>query len=208
MTKIIDISWPISNATTGYKDKNIVQFEEVKNFNRDGVRDTTIHLSAHTGTHVDAPSHFLRDGKTIDQLNLDRLMGKALVVDVTNVIDGITREDLENAPILANDIVLLKTANSLQSATEKFTPHFIFLELSGAAFLVEKKVKAVGIDYLGIERSQPDHLTHLALMHGDVIIVEGLRLGYVKAGRYGVIILPLNVIGLEACPARAVLIEE
>jgi kynurenine formamidase len=68
---IYDISWPISSATTGYKDRNIVKLEPTKNFEKDGVRESEIHLSSHTGTHVDAPAHFLRDGKVIDEVTID-----------------------------------------------------------------------------------------------------------------------------------------
>lgn len=207
--KIIDISWPISSATTGYKDKKLVSFTNVKNFNKDGARETTITLSSHTGTHVDAPSHFLKDGKTIDQLALDRLIGQAVVLDLSNVTDAITREHLmaHDAIIHKNDIVLLKTANSLTNPTEQFTPHFVYLHVSGARYLAEKQIKAVGIDYLGIERSQPNHETHTEFFTHDVIIIEGLRLGHVRAARYEFYCLPLNIIGLEAAPARAILLE-
>ncbi len=206
--KIFDISWPISTATTGYKDRNIVTFEETRTFAKDGMRDSIIHLSSHTGTHVDAPAHFLKDGLTIDQVQLDRLIGQAVVLDFMDVVDGITRDDLIDKNIQKGDIVLLKTVNSLIPATGKFTPHFIYLEASGAQYLAEIGVKAVGIDYLGIERSQPDHLTHTTLMDADVVIIEGLRLIHVEAGEYTFVCLPLNIIGLEAAPARAILIEK
>jgi arylformamidase len=205
--KIFDISWPISTATTGYKDRNIVTFEETRTFAKDGMRDSVINLSSHTGTHVDAPAHFIKDGLTIDQIGLDRLMGPAVVIDLFNVLDGITRDDLIDKGIQEGDIVLLKTTNSLTPATGKFTPHFIYLEVSGAQYLAEKKIKAVGIDYLGLERSQPGHESHTALMHADIVIIEGLRLQHVPAGDYICICLPLNIIGLEAAPARAILIE-
>jgi len=206
--KIFDISWPISTATTGYKDRNIVTFEETRTFAKDGMRDSIVHLSSHTGTHVDAPAHFINDGLTIDQIQLDRLVGQAIVLDLMSVVDGITRDDLIDKNIQKGDIVLLKTTNSLTPATGKFTPHFVYLEASGAQYLAEIGVKAVGIDYLGIERSQPDHLTHTTLMHADVVIMEGLRLGHVAAGEYMYVCLPLNIIGLEAAPARAILIEK
>jgi arylformamidase len=207
--KIIDISWPISSATTGYKDKKVVAFTDVKHFAQDGVRETDIQVSSHTGTHVDAPAHFLKDGKTIDQISLDRLIGQAIVLDCTDVTDAITREHLlsHDAIINKNDIVLLKTTNSATQPTEKFTPHFIYLHVSGAQYLAEKQIKAVGIDYLGIERSQPEHETHTTLFHHDVVIIEGLRLEHVQPGRYEFYCLPLNVIGLEAAPARAILVE-
>lgn len=208
--KIIDISWPISAATTGYKDRNIVDFEEVKNFNRDGVRETNIHLSSHSGTHIDAPSHFLRDGKTIDQLSLDRFVGSCKVLDLTSAVERITRDCLTefDSEIDNDDIILLKTINSDTAPIEKFSPHFVYLEVSGAQYLIEKKIKAVGIDYLGIEHSQFGHPTHESLMHADIGIIEGLRLGHVTPGPYICVCLPLKSIGVEAAPARAVLISE
>ena len=158
--KIIDISWPISSATTGYKDKKVVGTIDEKIFNRDGARETVITLSSHTGTHVDAPSHFLRDGKTIDEMDLGKLIGKCKVIDVTDAVDQITGEQLEEHEITAGDIILLKTINSLREPTDVFNPHFIYLGVGGANYLVSKKVKAVGIDYLGIERGDPEHPTH------------------------------------------------
>lgn len=206
--KIIDISWPISKATTGYKDRYVVNIDEVKNFNRDGVRETTIHLSSHTGTHVDAPSHFLKEGKTIDELHLDRLVGDCVVLDMTTCAERITRDCLLSHAddITENSVVLLSTTNSDIPATGKFNPHFVYLEASGAAYLAEKKVKAVGIDYLGIEHSQPGHPTHENLLNADIVIVEGLRLAHVKPGNYFFVCLPLNMIGTEAAPARAILV--
>ena len=167
-----------------------------------------MHLSSHTGTHVDAPAHFIKDGITIDQIQLDRLVGQAIVLDLMYVLDGITRDDLVDKKIKKGDIVLFKTVNSLTPATGKFTPHFVYLEASGAQYLAEIGVKAVGIDYLGIERSQIDHLTHTTLMHADIVIIEGLRLEFIAPGEYMCVCLPLNIIGLEAAPARAILIEK
>ena len=207
--KVIDISWPISTATTGYKDRHIVKFIPIREFAKDGVRETEMHLTSHTGTHVDSPAHFFKDGKTIDQIPLERLVGRCKVLDFTAVSEMITRERIEEhaAEIKEGDIILFKTINSAKSATEKFAPHFVYLEVSGAEALAEKKVKAVGIDYLGIERSQPGHLTHQTLMKHDITIIEGLRLEHVQPGTYFFCCLPLNAIGLDAAPARAVLIE-
>lgn len=205
--KIYDISWPISNATTGYKDKKTVNFSQVKHFDQDGVRESNITLSSHTGTHVDAPAHFIKDGKTIDQMDLSSIIGRAKVFDMSTVSDGITRDHLENLDINPGDIVLFKTSNSASQATDAFTPHFIFLEISGAQLLVQRKVRAVGIDYLGIERGQQGHLTHNELFAHDITIIEGLRLQAVSQGKYFLCCLPLYTIGLEAAPARAVLIE-
>jgi len=94
------------------------------------------------------------------------------------------------------------------NATDKFNPYFVYLEASGAVYLTEKKIKAVGIDYLGIEHSQPGHPTHEILMNADISIIEGLRLEHVKPDSYFFVGLPLYIIGLEAAPARAILISK
>lgn len=210
MMKIIDISWPISSSITAYKDRSVVAIEEIKNFNRDGARETNIYLSSHTGTHVDAPSHFIQEGKTIDEISLERLVGNCIVLDMTVCSERITRECLmqHDAQITEGSIILLRTTNSDIAPNDKFNPQFVYLEQSGAHYLVEKKVKAVGIDYLGIEHSQPGHPTHETLLNGDVVIIEGLRLGHVLSGDYYFVCLPLNMIGLEAAPARAILMME
>lgn len=207
---VIDISWPISTATTGYKDRSVVHFDEVKNFNRDGARETNIHISAHSGTHIDAPSHFLREGKTIDEIALERYVGDCVVLDMTSCAERVTRDDLQEHDHLIRHggIILLKTLNSDLTPTDKFSPHFVYLEESGAAYLAEKKIKLVGIDYLGIEHSQPGHPTHEILMNHDISIVEGLRLLHVNVGAYFFVCLPLHMVGLEAAPARAILMKK
>ncbi len=209
--KIFDISWPISSAMTAYKNKNVFSIKNIKEFNRDAARETIITLGSHTGTHVDAPSHFLKDGKTIDQIAPERTIGECVVIDCVGISgEAIEYDDLHERMenVSEGDILLLKTNNSNKSATDKFDLHFVYLSESGARYLAEKKVKAVGIDYLGIERGQPDHSTHTILMHADIVIIEGLRLSLIDPGRYLFVCLPLNMIGTEAAPASAVLIRE
>ncbi len=210
MQHIIDISWPISTVMTAYKDKSVVDVQEVKNFAVDGARETTVRLSCHSGTHIDAPSHFLKNGKTIDQLQLQNVIGACVVFDITDCSEGITRDFLLKYDdiIQEGSIVLFKTSNSDLSATDTFNTQFIYLQASGALYLAEKKIKAIGIDYLGVERNQPGHPTHKALMNADITVIEGLRLGHVKPGSYFFIALPLYFVGLEAAPARAILMYE
>lgn len=207
--KIIDISWPLSEQSTSYKDRKTVRFEEQKNFERDNARETKISCDSHSGTHIDAPSHFLKDGQTIDQLDLNRLIGNCIVLDLTDVgekIDAHAIGDFDEQ-INAGDIVLLKTSNSTKSATAPFDQSFVFVDASAAHYLAAKQVKAVGIDYLGIERGQPGHPTHRALLGAGVLIVEGLRLQHVEPGSYFFCCLPVNMVGLDGAPARAVLLE-
>jgi arylformamidase len=206
--KIYDISWPISQATTEYKNKGTIQLTAVKGFEMDGMRDSTITLGTHTGTHVDAPSHFLKDGKSIDMISLDRLMGRAIVLDLMTVLDSISADDLARYDIQEGDIIVLRTANSALDITNPFDGNFIYLDASGARYLAEKNIKAVAIDYLGIERGDPEHTTHITLMKADIVIIEGVRLSHVPAGEYFMICLPLAIMGLEAAPARAILMTE
>jgi arylformamidase len=204
--KIVDISWPISDASTEYKGRKTISFTPVKTFDKDGVRESSLCFNAHTGTHVDAAAHFLKDGKTIDEMHLDRLIGKAVLLDLLTIGDAITEDDLSGYEIEEGDIVLLRTANSAYESTDPFSKNFIYLDPSGAHYLAEKHIKAVGIDYLGIERGDPEHKTHITLMQADIAIIEGLRLGHVQAGTYFFICLPLAIIGAEAAPARAILL--
>ncbi len=206
--RIYDISWPISQATTEYKNKGTIQLAATKGFEKDRVRDSTITMGTHTGTHVDAPSHFLKDGKAIDMISLDSLMGKAQVIDLMTVHDSISANDLKRYVINEGEIIVLRTPNSALGITDEFHRDFIYLDASGARYLAEKKVKAVAIDYLGIERDDPEHTTHTTLMKADIAIIEGVRLYHVPAGHYFMICLPLAIIGLEAAPARAILMAD
>ncbi|BDC35069.1 cyclase [Candidatus Dependentiae bacterium Noda2021] len=204
---IIDISWPVGPAITAYKDKKTVEFYPLKNFDADHVRESKITLGAHTGTHVDAPSHFVKDGLTIDKIDLQTIIGQCVVIDCTEIDNAIDADFLKKqAALKSGQIILLKTKNSALAHGAPFNPDFIFLNHSAAEYCAEQKVKAIGIDYLGIERGQPDHATHTALFNTGITIIEGLRLEHVTPGSYFLCCLPLALQGIEAAPARAVLL--
>lgn len=205
--EIIDISWPISPEMTTYKDKQQVSFTHTKLFERDQVREQSITVSTHTGTHVDASAHFLQQGVTIDRMPLEQLIGPCKVVDLTHIQEVIRADDLQEYEFEEGDFVLLKTRNSEVSATAKFDQNFVYLDASAASYFVELGVDLVGIDYLGIERNQPSHDTHTILMKAGVAIVEGLRLAHVEQDEYFFVCLPLALIGTEAAPARAILVS-
>lgn len=206
--KVIDISWSIGETTTEYKDKKSIQCTKLKTIDRDGFRESVISFNAHTGTHIDAPSHFLRDGKTVDEMHIDRFVGKAIVLDLFTAGESVSKEELERYKIDREDIVLLRTSNSAASTTAPFNRDFVYLDASGAQYLIQCGVKAVGIDYLSLERNDPTHEVHTMLMKADIAIIEGLRLGHVQAGSYFLVCLPLLLLGLEAAPARAVLLPD
>jgi arylformamidase len=205
--KIIDISWPITENVTEYKDRTSVKLTSLKSFTKDKGRETLITIHSHTGTHVDAQSHFLRNGMSIDAIDLNKLIGTCQVLDMTQIEKKITKRDLQRFTIKKHEIILLKTKNSYLSPTEKFNPDFIYLDHSGAEFLVEKQIKSVGIDYLGIEREQVDHGTHTLLLENNIPIIEGLRLKNISKTHYMFYCLPILFKHIDSSPARAVLIE-
>lgn len=203
----IDISWPISNEMTTYKEKKDVQITARKTFQRDNYRESHVSMGLHSGTHIDAPSHFLKDGESSDFIFLNQFNGVCQLIDCTSVVGKITAEDLKKVTITA-DILLFKTKNSLLADTAMFDPEFIYIDESAANYLVSTypTLKAVGIDYLGIERNQPTHPTHRTFFDAGVVIIEGLRLQHAQAQLYQLFCLPLSITFVEALPARAVLV--
>lgn len=206
---IIDISWPITPAMTGYKDGDMCEFTPLCTFGYDGVRSTEIRLHSHVGTHVDAPSHFLADGVPIDQIRLEQLCGPCIVVE-TEGEDPIELDDLKQLlakRALKDQIILLKTNNSYLEPNDPFDYEFVDLAPDAAQWLAQAGIRAIGIDYLGIERGEQGyHPVHQAFLGRSIPIIEGLRLSHVQPGSYTLICLPLRLVGIDSAPARAVLL--
>jgi len=205
--KIIDISWPVDANTTIQPGKQPVLFEPTKTFSKDGVREHHIHINANTGTHLNAPSYLFRDGKSVDQIDLYTCVGPANVLDLTDVDVSIKAEHLENHDIREGDIIILKTKNSSLELTAPYNPSFVYLDPSAAEFLAKQKVKTVGFDYITIEPEKEFDRAHRELLQHEITVIEGLRLFYVTPGIYFLFCLPLYVLGIEAAPARAVLLD-
>jgi len=202
--KVYDVTTPIFEGMTVYKNKP----EKQPKFNRvtNGyVTETRIDVDLHTGTHIDSPLHMVEDGLTFETIDLESLVGSAKVLDLTNVEDGISKVDLEKFDIQKEDFVLFKTKNSY---TEEFDFNFIFLAKDGAEYLSEIGVRGVGIDSLGVERSQEGHPTHKTLFANNVIVIEGLRLKEVEEGTYYMVAAPLKIVGTDAAPARVLLFDK
>ncbi len=200
--KIIDISWPISPKMTQYKTKKEVLFTETKNIDINGVEEHLIQLGSHTGTHIDMPAHFIKQGSR--SIDLEKLNGLCFVIDATNIDDEINADFLEKQNIdVSIKRILFKTKNSFLKDTDPFNPDFIALDASAAQWCVDHGITVVGIDYLGIEHSNPAHEVHMILLSNDIIILEGLRLNHVPPDTYELICLPLALNQLEAVPVRA-----
>jgi arylformamidase len=204
--KIYDVSMPIVPDMPVYKNKETKKplIQVVQDFDTAAARESKITMDVHCGTHVDSPLHMLPDGGTMETIPLEHLVGKARVLDFSEVEGGIGKEDLEAKDIQPGEFLLLKTKNS---GKDEFDFEFVYLIEDGAKFLAEKKVRGVGIDALGIERSQPGHPTHKSLFQAGVIIMEGLRLKEVPEGTYFMVALPIKLMETEAAPARVILME-
>ncbi|MBU9722040.1 MULTISPECIES: cyclase family protein [Bacillaceae] len=201
--KVIDISTSVYEGMPVYKNKPEKQ-PEITTVTNGHVTESRITMDLHTGTHIDSPLHMINEGPGFETVELEKLVGPCKVFDLTKVNDGITSEDLEKLDIQNNDFVLFKTKNSFD---KEFNFDFVYLEESGAKFLTEKKIRGVGIDALGVERSQPGHPTHKTLFNHNVIVIEGLRLQDVAEGEYLMVASPLKLVGTDASPARVLLID-
>src|ERR1043165_5248672 len=163
-------------------------------------------LSAHTGTHMDAPLHFLANGKTMDSLPFDATVGPARVIEIDDP-HSITPEALQQHKIRAGERILFKTRNSNRSwKNASFDEDFVFISKEAAVFLARTRIRAVGVDYLSVGGFRQDGIeTHHALLRAGIWIIEGLNLSKVKPGRHDLICLPLKVHQSDGAPARAIL---
>jgi arylformamidase len=210
--RIRDISVPISPEVPVWPGDSKVVLEQIRAISKgDSSTDSRLACSVHTGTHVDAPAHFIDNGATVEQLPMEVLIGKAMVVDIPDD-DIITPEIIEAQRLPAEtERLLFKTKNSALWAdpAHQFNTDFVALSAESARWIVQRGIKLVGIDYLSIQMfKDAEPLTHRILLEAGVIILEGLNLQGINPGAYQLICLPLKLAGSEGAPARAVLIEK
>ena len=166
-------------------------------------------LGAHTGTHIDAPSHFIMDGNGVDALDLNILVGQALVIEALDVT-SLTAEVLESASIPPGyERILFHTPNSRhwEKDNSTFKKDYVAIPEDGAKWLVSHGFRLVGIDSLSIASFHNGEATHRALLSAGVVIVEGLNLHGISPEVYEMICLPLKIVGIDGAPARAILID-
>jgi len=186
-----------------------VQMHRISNIEAGDTSNVTqITMSCHTGTHVDAPDHFLNNGKTVENLSLDLLIGRVYVLHLPDV-DTITASVLMDAEIPPRTRRLLfKTRNSeiWAKGGQDFQTDFVGLSVDAAELLVDRNVRLVGIDYLSIAPFKMGKPVHTILLDAGVVVIEGLDLSQVSQGRYTLHCLPLKLGGAEGAPTRAVLV--
>ena len=163
-------------------------------------------MSAHTGTHMDAPLHFVRNSATMEQMPIEATAGLARVIRIQNRT-AIHREELLPHSIQPGERILFRTANSDRDWSGlAFDEDFIFIARDAAEYLAACGVRSVGVDYLSVGGYKQDSVeTHVALLGAGVWVMEGLALGKVEPGKYELVCLPLKWVGAEGAPARAIL---
>jgi arylformamidase len=204
---IYDVSVPLRPEMPTYAGEPGPKLEHLKRIAAgDSANVTALSLGSHTGTHVDAPHHFLDGRSTVEAMPLEALVGLAQVIEFAER-RHVTAADLEAASIPPGTTrLLLKTPNSRFWNDDDFHTDFIGLTGDAAEWLVAHGFALVGIDYLSIERFRsPEHEVHKKLLEANVIIVEGLDLRAVPPGQYTMACAPLKVVGAEGAPARVFL---
>jgi len=206
----IDISAPIDPKTTPvYPGNTPVKLDFTLNYDKgDKLALSSYTLGAHTGTHVDAPMHFIKGGAPVDLVTLDRFVGPARVIDCTADAKVIDAAELNKHDWKGARRILFRTRNSRNHWMTDPTFHedFTYVAPDAAQLLADAGVELVGIDYLSMEKyKSADFKTHLILLGKGIPIVEGLQLADVTPGNYDLVVLPLRVVGHEGAPARAIL---
>ena len=207
--RIHDVSLPIVRGGLIYPNNPPIEIESASAMSAGASSNSSrISFGSHTATHVDAQHHMIDGGWTVDRMRLDVLIGPALLVRFPDDVMSITAAHLASVDLNGVQRVLFATRNSGFNREVDFHKDFTYVAPDAAELLVAKGVKLVGVDYLSIEQFRSGHhKTHKTLLGADVIIIEGLALRDVPAGRYELICLPLSLPGLDGAPARAVLRE-
>jgi arylformamidase len=201
--RLIDVSVPIRPGMVVWEGDPPVSFAPASSLEAgDPANVTTLALGSHSGTHVDAPLHFLAGGSGVDELPLEALVGPALVLDLMSVEGDVRAGDLDFPDGVER--LLLKTANSRLWGPDEFVADHVAIAPDAARLLVDRGVTLVGIDYLSV--GSPE--THRILLGAGVVALESLDLRTVDPGGYQLVALPLRLVGLDGAPARVVLIED
>lgn len=210
--RIYDISVPLTPGETptypGDPGLEVVAWNAISR--GDAANVSLLHFGAHTGTHVDAPAHFIEGAPGLASLPLDAFVGAARVVEVPTDAEAVEERHVGPEALRGAERVLFKTRNSAfwEDPSGRFREDFTYVEPAAARALARAGVRLVGFDYLSVEKFGSDGFeTHLALLEAGVVIVEGLDLRAVGPGLYELFCLPLKVAagGGDGAPARAVL---
>lgn len=206
----IDVTATLDPATTPvYEGDAPMKFEFLKDMRKgDGFTLSVLSLGAHSGTHIDAPMHFIRDGIPVDRIPVEPLIGPARVIEIPDAVQAIDAAELNRHNWRGAERVFFRTRSSVRGwmTFPVFHRDFAYIAPDAAQLLADAGVRLVGIDYISVEQfGAPAPRTHQILLGRGIPVVEGLSLERVGAGDYDVIVLPMKVAGHEGAPARAVM---
>ena len=205
--KWIDISVSLHSGMVHWPDNPPVKIERMKDMDKGAVCNVSVmSLGAHTGTHMDAPLHFFKNGKSLDKLPLEATIGPARVVEIKDR-EMVRPDELRAHNLRRGERILFKTRNSSRCwKTDAFVENFVYISREAARHLVDRGIRTIGVDYLSVGGFRRDGLeTHRILLGAEVWIIEGINLSKVKPGNYELVCLPLKVLGSDGAPARALL---
>jgi arylformamidase len=202
----IDVSVPLRQGMPHWPGDPEVVIERFAALGSAGANVTRIAMSAHTGTHVDAPLHYVGNGAAVDAAPVEALVGRARVIAIEDP-RTITVAELRARRIRRGERVLFRTGNSERCwRRDGFCPDFVAVSPKAARFLGERGVRTVGVDYLSVGGPGPEgDETHRILLEAGVWVIEGLDLSAAPAGRYELLCLPLRLAGADGAPCRALL---
>lgn len=210
--KIYDISIPITNGMVTWPGDPPVELSYISEIKKgDEANISYLEMCVHTGTHIDAPKHFIDGGKTIESILMDKLIGEVLVVDINADVDVITAEVLQSHPkidaIKKSKKILFHTRNSnyWSSSADKFYTNYVGIDASGAKYLTELAIDLVGVDYLSVAPFIDTLEPHQIFLSNEVVLLEGINLTSIEEGYYQLTCLPLNIPDCDGAPARAIL---
>ena len=203
---IFDVSLTLKRGMLTYPGDPVFSIEhEFSIKNGDGFNLSLLSLTSHTGTHIDAPAHFIDGGTTIDSMPLDVMIGPGVVLDMRG-ISAIDRRVLDQSALTDETRVLFKTDNSLKLQEQMFNDNYTYITDDGAELLIERGVKLVGIDYMSVDKfDDEDAPVHTLLLSSGAFIVEGLDLFDAPVGPCRIYCLPLKIEGADGAPARVLL---
>jgi len=203
----LDISVPVRTGMVHWPGDPPVDIRRIKSIGKDSSCNLThMSLGAHTGTHMDAPLHFLPEGDAMETVPLDAVIGPCRVLELRHPT-AITVEELRPYRLRAGERILCKTRNSARAwKSDAFDTEFVHIPKATAQYLADRRIRTIGVDYLSVGGYKKDgRETHQILLGAKVWIIEGLNLARIKPGRYDLICLPLKLVGADGAPARAVL---
>jgi arylformamidase len=210
--KATDLTHHLHNGMPIYPGDPSPSFENYATLQKDGVNLTKISMGSHTGTHLDAPRHFIPEGIGIDQIPPVKLIGEAYVADLSKkpIGSGITSQDLRReleGKIVQDDIVVVYTGCSEHWGEGAIARNYTYLTGDAADYLVSKKVRAVGIDFLSVEKfNAPEPVAHKALLGNGIFIIESLSkaLKEFVGKRFLMICMPIKLQDGDGAPSRVV----